>query len=62
MLDELLAVHDRRVDSFAGIVEHDNTAALPAHILCHFIHDALKHGSQIERRRDLAADVIEKFE
>ena len=46
---------------FARVIQHNNTTTFAAYILHGFIQDTLKHRAQIERRRYLAADIIEKF-
>jgi len=61
VFENLLAVHNGCIHGLAVIIQHNNTAAFPADILHDLIQDALKNGTQIERGRDLAANIIEKF-
>jgi hypothetical protein len=62
MLVDFCAIHDRRVDGLAGIIQHDDTTALAAHILNGLMQHTLKHRPQVQRGRDFAADMKEKLE
>src|SRR5262249_10270924 len=55
-------VDDRRVDRVAGVIEHDDAAALAANVLHGREEQALQDGAQVERRGDLAIHLNQKFE